>query len=90
MACPECKSQNVHRIEKVRGWDREGKYISLANDEDLSPTISEGEADRRVLMKEESLPPRNPAQKYLTSMISTILNQGKLNGFIERFVKHTP
>lgn len=34
MACPECKSLNVHRIEKIRGWDREGKYATLANDED--------------------------------------------------------
>jgi hypothetical protein len=33
MACPGCKSLNVHQIEKIRGWDREGKYTSLVNDE---------------------------------------------------------
>ena len=71
MACPECKSLNVHQIEKVRGWDREGKYTSLANDEDHTP-------------------PRKPAINNLTPMTRTTLNQGKLNGFIERFVKHSP
>ena len=90
MACPECKSLNVHQIEKVRGWDREGKYTSLANDEDHTTTSPAREPVRRVLMKKESLPPRVPAIKKLTSMIRTILNQGKLNGFIERFVKHSP
>jgi predicted RNA-binding Zn-ribbon protein involved in translation (DUF1610 family) len=55
-ACPECKSLNVHRIEKVRGWDREGKYTCLAKDEDLSPTMSEREPDRSVSSKTESLP----------------------------------
>ena len=90
MACPECKSLNVHQIEKVRGWDREGKYTSLANDEDLSPTISESEPDRRVLLKLENPSPKNPAQENFTSIISALLNRGKLYGFIERFVKHSP
>ena len=81
LACPECKSLNVHRIEKVRGWDREGKYTSLANDEDHTPTSPESKPDRRVLLKIESLPPMNPAIKYLTSMIRIVLIRGKLNGF---------
>ena len=90
LACPECKSPNVHRIEKIRGWDRAGKYTLLANDEDLSPTSPESEPDRRMLSKEGSLLPRKPAINNLISMVGTILNIGKLNGFIERFVKHSP
>jgi hypothetical protein len=73
MACPECKSLNVHQIEKVRGWDRAGKYTSLANDEDHTPMSSEPKPVRKVLFKEEGLSSRNSAIKNLTSMIRTIL-----------------
>jgi hypothetical protein len=89
LACPECKSLNVHRIEKVRGWDREGKYTSLVKEEDHTPMSPEPKPVRKVLLKEESLSPRKPAIKNLTSMIRIVLIQGKLNGFIERFVKHS-
>jgi len=34
MACPDCKSLDVHQIEKVRGWDREGKYTILVEGND--------------------------------------------------------
>jgi hypothetical protein len=36
MACPECRSLNVHQIEKVRGWDREGKYTTMVEEDDLT------------------------------------------------------
>jgi DNA-directed RNA polymerase subunit RPC12/RpoP len=90
IACPECKSLNVRRIEKLRAWDREGKYATLVNDEDHTPTSPESKPDRGVLLKIESLPPRKPATKNLTSKIRIVLIQGKLNGFIERFGKHSP
>lgn len=90
MACPECRSLNVHQIEKVHGWDREGMYTSLVKDENLSPTNSEREPDRNLSLKIESLPPKNPSQNKLTSTLSTILNLRILNGFIERFINHTP
>lgn len=38
MACPECKRLNVHQIQKVRGWDREGKYSMLVIDDDQIST----------------------------------------------------
>ena len=90
MACPECKSLNVHQIEKVLGWDREGKYTSLVKDEDHSAANSERETDRSVTLKTECLLPRNPTQDNLISTISTFLNQRILHDFIERFVKHSP
>jgi len=90
LACPECKSLNVHQIEEVCGWDREGKYISLVKEEDHTPMSLEPKPFRKVLLKEESLSPRKPAIKKLTSMIRIVLIQGKLNGFIEQFVKHSP
>jgi len=31
LACPQCKSLQVHRIRKIHGWDREGKYVISEN-----------------------------------------------------------
>ena len=54
MACPECKSLDVHQIEKVRGWDREGKYTTLVKEDDQTSMSPRYESVRRVLSKKES------------------------------------
>ena len=54
MACPECKSLDVHQIEKVRGWDREGKYMTLVKEDDQTSMSPRYESVRRVSSKKES------------------------------------
>ena len=54
MACPECKSLDVHQIEKVRGWDREGKYTTLVKEDDQTLMSPLYESVRRVSSKKES------------------------------------
>ena len=54
MACPECKSLDVHQIEKVRGWDREGKYTTLVKEDDQKSMSPRYESVRRVSSKKES------------------------------------
>ena len=54
MACPECKSLDVHQIEKVRGWDREGKYTTLVKEDDQTSMSPRYESVRRVSSKKES------------------------------------
>lgn len=49
MACPECKSLNVHRIEKIRGWDQAGKYENLVTDKDQISTSPGYETVKTVL-----------------------------------------
>jgi hypothetical protein len=90
LACPECKSLNVHRIEKIHGWDREGKYISLVKDEDHEPTSRGKGPTQSELSNKGTLPTNKTTIKILISIIRAISVQGKLNGFIERFVKHSP
>ena len=43
MACPECKGLNVHQIQKIHGWDREGKYSMIVIDDDQTSTGPEDE-----------------------------------------------
>ena len=83
LACPECKSLNVHRIEKVRGWDREGKYTSRKKDDDQTLINPKPKSDRNILLRDENQSIRKPSIKRLNSLIRIVLNQGKLNGFIE-------
>ena len=54
MACPECKSLDVHQIEEVRGWDREGKYTTLVKEDDQTSMSPRYESVRRVSSKKES------------------------------------
>ena len=49
LACPECKGVNVHQIQKVRGWDREGKYSVLVIDDDQISTNPEDEDPKKEL-----------------------------------------
>jgi hypothetical protein len=49
MACPECKGVNVHQIQKVPGWDRDGKYSIIVIDDDQISTGSEDEDTKREL-----------------------------------------
>jgi len=90
LACPECKSLNVHEIEKVRGWDREGKYTKLVKEDDQAPMSPEQMPVRKVLSVEERPSPRKPSTINLSSLIRIGLIQGKLYGFVERFVRHSP
>ena len=53
-ACPKCKSLNVHQIEKVRGWDREGKYTSVVNNEEQTSICPGYETVKRLLREKES------------------------------------
>lgn len=60
LACPHCKSLHVHRIKKIHGWDREGKYVisengfekSLADQGPILPqvvnSVVENQASRKI------------------------------------------
>jgi hypothetical protein len=63
IACPACKSLKVHQIEKVRGWDREGKYTSPVKEDDRASASPESSSVRKVFLKAESPPPEAPAKQ---------------------------
>lgn len=54
MACPHCKSLKVHRINKVRGWDRVGKYSTIAEDDGQLSAEPIDESEGEVLLIKES------------------------------------
>ena len=54
LACPNCKSLNVHQIEKIRGWDREGKYTAVVNNKEQSSIYPGSETAKRSLRGKES------------------------------------
>ncbi len=90
LACPECKSLNICQIEKIRGWDREGRYTSIMKDHDRAALSPESSIIQKGQLKEDSPSPRKLSIKGSTFLIRIVLIQGRLNGFIERFVRHSP
>jgi len=90
IACPQCKSLNVKRIEKIRGWDRENLAASPGQHEVQEPGKLQPRYERDYQSKDEGMSSSKSSNHRLTSFLKIGRVQIKFNDFIKRFVKHTP
>jgi DNA-directed RNA polymerase subunit RPC12/RpoP len=90
IACPQCKSLNVQRIEKIRGWNQENLAASPGQQGVQEPGKIQLRSERVYQSKGAGMSSKKSSNHRLTSLLKIGQVQIKFNDFIKRFVKHAP
>lgn len=90
IACPQCKSLNVQRIEKIRGWDQENSAGTHGHPE----LQVQGNPQQRSEQKNQSKDDGQPSSKFTKHRLASSLRidwmRTRFNDINQRFIKHSP